>query len=96
MFLLALPRVYGFSTLGRLADLALFAVPFVLATSFMGPAAGSLFSHPEKAVRVFVATIVQQFSLVVVSWPREGGLAVPVAPHHGRPGGACGASTDFA
>jgi ABC-2 type transport system permease protein len=34
LFFIVLPRVYGFSTLGRVADLALFAVPFVLATSF--------------------------------------------------------------
>jgi ABC-2 type transport system permease protein len=41
LFFAVLPRIYGFSTLGRVTDLALFAVPFVLATSFMGQAAGS-------------------------------------------------------
>jgi ABC-2 type transport system permease protein len=41
LFFIVLPRIYGFSTLGRVADLALFAVPFVLATSFMGQAAGT-------------------------------------------------------
>ena len=71
LFFIVLPRVYGFSTLGRVADLALFALPFVLATSFMGQAAGSLFRHRETAVLVFVATTLPQFFLVGVSWPRE-------------------------
>jgi ABC-2 type transport system permease protein len=71
LFLLVLPRVYGFSTLGRVGELALFAVPFLLATSFMGQAAGSFFRHRETAVLVFVATTLPQFFLVGVSWPRE-------------------------
>jgi ABC-2 type transport system permease protein len=71
LFFIVLPRVYGFSTLGRVADLALFAVPFVLASSFMGQAAGSLFVHRETPVLVFVATTLPQFFLVGVSWPRE-------------------------
>src|SRR5262249_6142362 len=71
LFLVVLPRVYGFSTLGRVGDLALFAVPFLLATSFMGQAAGVFFRHRETAVLVFVATTLPQFFLVGVSWPRE-------------------------
>jgi ABC-2 type transport system permease protein len=71
LFFVILPRVYGFSTLGRVKDLALFAVPFVLATSFMGQAAGSLFKHRETAVLLFVATTLPQFFQVGVSWPRE-------------------------
>lgn len=71
LFFVVLPRIYGFSTLGRVADLALFAVPFVLATSFMAQAAGSFFMHREAAVLVFVATTLPQFFLVGVSWPRE-------------------------
>jgi ABC-2 type transport system permease protein len=71
LFFVVLPRVYGFSTLGRVADLALFAVPFVLATSFMGQAAGSFFVHRETAVLLFVATTLPQFFQVGVSWPRE-------------------------
>jgi ABC-2 type transport system permease protein len=71
LFFIVLPRVYGFSTLGRVADLALFAVPFVLATSFMGQAAGSLFIHRETAVLLFIATTLPQFFQVGVSWPRE-------------------------
>jgi ABC-2 type transport system permease protein len=71
LFLVVLPRVYGFSTLGRLSDMAMFAAPFLLATSFLGQAAGSFFKHRETAVLIFVATTLPQFFLVGVSWPRE-------------------------
>jgi len=71
LFLVVLPRIYGFSTLGGLGDMALFALPFILATSFMGQAAGSFFRHRETAILVFVATTLPQFFLVGVSWPRE-------------------------
>ena len=79
LFLIVLPRIYGFSTLGRVADLALFAVPFVLATSFMAQAAGCFFRHRETAILVFVATTLPQFFLVGVSWPRE--MVPPVLDH---------------
>ena len=71
LFLVVLPRIYGFSTLGRVTDLALFSVPFILATSFMGQAAGCFFRRRETAILVFVATTLPQFFLVGVSWPRE-------------------------
>jgi ABC-2 type transport system permease protein len=71
LFLVILPRIYGFSTLGHLDDLALFALPFILATSLMGQAAGLFFKHRETAMLVFVATTLPQFFLVGVSWPRE-------------------------
>jgi ABC-2 type transport system permease protein len=71
LYLVILPRLYGFSTLGRPLDLALFAVPFVLAVSLMGQAAGCFFRHRETAVLAFVATTLPQFFLVGVSWPRE-------------------------
>ena len=60
-FLVVLPRIHGFSTLGRFTDMALFAVPFVLATSLMGQAAGGFFKHRETAVLGFVATTLPQF-----------------------------------
>ena len=71
LFLVILPRIYGFSTLGTLNALALFALPFILAVSLMGQFAGLLFKHRETAVLVFVATTLPQFFLVGVSWPRE-------------------------
>ena len=48
LFFVILPQVYGFSTLGQVADLALFAVPFELVTSFMGQAAGTLSSIARR------------------------------------------------
>lgn len=71
LFFVILPRVYGFSTLGEVADLVLFAVPFIFATSFVGQAAGSLFKHRETPILLFVATTLPQFFQVGVSWPRE-------------------------
>jgi ABC-2 type transport system permease protein len=71
LFLVILPRIYGFSTLGHLSAMALFALPFVLATSLMGQAAGLFFKYRETAILVFVATTLPQFFLVGVSWPRE-------------------------
>jgi len=79
LFLVVLPRIYGFSTLGQLLDMALFAVPFVLATSLMGQAVGGFFRHRETAVLVFVATTLPQFFLVGVSWPRE--MIPPLLDH---------------
>jgi ABC-2 type transport system permease protein len=74
LYLVILPRVYGFSTLGKPLDLLVFAVPVILATSFLGQAAGVWFKHRETAVLLFIATSLPQFFLVGVSWPAE---AVP-------------------
>jgi ABC-2 type transport system permease protein len=71
LYLVILPRIYGFSTLGRPLDLVLFAVPMILATSFLGQAAGAWFKHRETAVILFIATSLPQFFLVGVSWPKE-------------------------
>jgi ABC-2 type transport system permease protein len=71
LFLVILPQIYGFSTLGTLGAMALFALPFILAVSLMGQFAGLLFKRRETAVLVFVATTLPQFFLVGVSWPRE-------------------------
>lgn len=79
LYLILLPRIYGFSTLGKPADLALFALPFILATSLMGQAAGLVFKHRETAVLIFVATTLPQFFLVGVSWPRE--MIPPLLDH---------------
>jgi ABC-2 type transport system permease protein len=71
LYLVILPRIYGFSTLGRISDMALFAVPSILATSLMGQLAGLFFKHRETAVLIFVATGLPQFFQVGVAWPRE-------------------------
>lgn len=69
--LVLLPRLYGFSTLGRTLDLMLLAAAFILATSFMGQAAGACFKRRETAVVLFIATSLPQFFLIGVSWPVE-------------------------
>jgi ABC-2 type transport system permease protein len=74
--LVVMPRVFGFSTLGTVGDLALFTIPFLLATSLMGQAAGACFTRRETAVVLFIATSLPQFFLVGVSWPVE---AIPPA-----------------
>jgi ABC-2 type transport system permease protein len=71
LFLVVLPRIYGFSALGRLPDLFLFAAVFLLATSFLAQAAGSWLKHRETAVVLFIATSLPQFFLVGLSWPVE-------------------------
>ena len=47
LYLIVLPRVYGFSTLGRLEDLILMAVPFVLSVSFLAQFVERLVSPPR-------------------------------------------------
>jgi ABC-2 type transport system permease protein len=74
LFLVVLPRVYGFSALGNPRDLFIFAVTFILATSLLGQAVGSWFKHRETPVLLFIATTLPQFFLVGLSWPVE---AVP-------------------
>jgi len=76
LYLVILPHVYGFTMVGRPADLFLFAATFLLATSFMGQAVGAWVRHGETAVVLFIATTLPQFFLVGASWPVE---AIPPA-----------------
>ena len=76
LYLIILPRVYGFSTLGRPLDLLLMAIPFLLAVSFLAQFVGEWFRRRESAVLVFLATSLPLFLLVGVSWPVE---AIPDA-----------------
>jgi len=76
LFLVLLPRIYGFSTLGSLLDLALMAVPFVLSVSFMAQFVGAFFRRRETAVLLFIAVSLPLFFMVGVSWPIE---AIPEA-----------------
>ncbi len=71
LYLIILPRVYGFSTLGRLEDLVLLVVPFVLSVSFLAQFVGAWFKRPESAVLLFVAVSLPLFFAVGVSWPVE-------------------------
>ena len=77
LYFIVLPRFYGFSTLGDPLQLIALASLFVLATSFMGQAAGAWFKHPETPTLIFLGTALPQFFLTGFSWPREA-IAKPV------------------
>jgi ABC-2 type transport system permease protein len=71
LYLVVLPHLYGFSTIGWLPAVLAFAGLFMLATSFMGQAAGAWCLHRETPVILFLASSLPQFFLVGVSWPVE-------------------------
>jgi ABC-2 type transport system permease protein len=71
LYFVIMPRVYGFSTLGGVWQLAVLSFPFILATSFLGHALGLLLRHRETALLLVIATSLPQFFLVGVSWPVE-------------------------
>jgi len=71
LYFIVLPRVYGFSTLGQPLQLFALASVFILATSFMGQAAGAWFKNPETPTLIFLGTSLPQLFLTGFSWPRE-------------------------
>jgi ABC-2 type transport system permease protein len=71
LYLIVLPRIYGFSTLGRLEDLILMAVPFVLSISFLAQFVSAWFTRRETAILLFIAVSLPLFFQVGVSWPVE-------------------------
>jgi ABC-2 type transport system permease protein len=71
LYFIVLPRVYGFSTLGQPLQLLALASLFVLATSFMGQAAGAWFKNPETPTLIVLGTSLPQLFLTGFSWPRE-------------------------
>jgi ABC-2 type transport system permease protein len=71
LYFIVLPRFYGFSTLGQPLQLLTLASLFVLATSFMGQAAGAWFKHPETPTLIFLGTALPQFFVTGFAWPRE-------------------------
>src|SRR5271167_1321295 len=64
LYLIILPRVYGFSTLGSPLDLLLMAIPFVLSLSFLAQFVASGFKRRESAVVAFIAPSRRRFSMV--------------------------------
>jgi ABC-2 type transport system permease protein len=76
LYLIVLPRFYGFSTLGDLGQLLALASVFLLATSFLGQAVGAWFTRPENATIILLATSLPQFFTTGFAWPRE---AIPAA-----------------
>jgi len=76
LYLIVLPRIYGFSTLGHLPQIFALATVFLLAASFMGQAIGAWFTRPENATLLLLATSLPQFFTAGFAWPRE---AIPDA-----------------
>jgi ABC-2 type transport system permease protein len=76
LYLIVLPRFYGFSALGDLGQLLALASVFLLATSFLGQAVGAWFTRPENATIILLATSLPQFFTTGFAWPRE---AIPAA-----------------
>ncbi|WP_076865648.1 ABC transporter permease [Bradyrhizobium mercantei] len=76
LYLIVLPRLYGFSALGHLPQLFALATVFILATSFLGQAIGAWFTRPENATILLLATSLPQFFTAGFAWPRE---AIPDA-----------------
>lgn len=71
LFLVVLPRVYGFSASDRILDLLVIAIPFILSISFLGQFVGSWFEHRETAVLLLIGISLPLFFLVGVAWPPE-------------------------
>ena len=71
LYLVVLPHIYGFSTLGDPLQLLALGAVFLLATSFMGQAVGAWFKRPETPSLIFLATSLPQFFLTGFAWPRE-------------------------
>jgi ABC-2 type transport system permease protein len=71
LYLIILPRIYGFSTLGNVVQLFLFVVPFVLSVSFQAQFVSMAFKRRETAVVLFIAVSLPLFFMVGVSWPVE-------------------------
>lgn len=76
LFLVVLPRVYGFSANDRVLDLLVLAIPFILSVSLLGQFVGSWFKRRETAVLLFLAVSLPVFFLIGVAWPLE---AIPAA-----------------
>ncbi|UCI05195.1 ABC transporter permease [Mesorhizobium sp. B1-1-8] len=71
LFLVVLPRVYGFSANDHVLDLTVMGIPFILSVSLLGQFLGSWFKRRETAVLLFLAVSLPIFFLVGVAWPPE-------------------------
>jgi len=71
LYLVLLPRFYGFSYSANILDLIVFAIPFVLSISFLGQFIGAGFRHRETAVLLLIALGLPLFFLVGIAWPPE-------------------------
>jgi ABC-2 type transport system permease protein len=64
-------RLYGFPERGRALDLALFALPFLLACIFLALALSRLFPRRETAMQVLLFTSLPSVFLAGFAWPPE-------------------------
>jgi len=71
LYLIVIPRIFGFSTLGGVFDILAMAIPFVLSVSFLAQFASLWFQRRETAVVLFIAASLPLFFTVGVSWPVE-------------------------
>jgi ABC-2 type transport system permease protein len=71
LFLVVLPRVYGFSATDHILDLLVLAIPFILSVSFLGQLVGTWFKRSETAVLLLIAISLPIFFLIGVAWPLE-------------------------
>ena len=71
LYLIVIPRIFGFSTLGSVLDLLAMAIPFVLSVSFLAQFTSLWFRRRETAVLLFIAASLPLFFTVGVSWPVE-------------------------
>jgi ABC-2 type transport system permease protein len=76
LYLIVLPHIYGFSTLGDPLQLLALGSVFLLATSFMAQAVGAWFKRSETPSLIFLATSLPQFFTTGFAWPHE---AIPQA-----------------
>jgi ABC-2 type transport system permease protein len=71
LYLIVLPRVYGFSSNGSPLEMFALAIPFILSVSFMGQFVGAWFKRRETAVLLLIAVSLPLFFLVGLAWPPE-------------------------
>jgi ABC-2 type transport system permease protein len=71
LYLVVLPRIYGFTSSDHLLDILAFAIPFILSVSFLGQFVGAWFKRRETAVLLLIAISLPLFFLVGVAWPPE-------------------------
>lgn len=71
LYLIVLPRFYGFAASRDLFALVAIAVPFILAASLIGQIFGGFFRRRETAVALLLAFGLPLFFLAGVAWPPE-------------------------
>jgi ABC-2 type transport system permease protein len=71
LYLVVLPHIYGFSTNGRVLDIFVLAIPFILSVSFLGQFVGTWFKRRETAVLLLIAISLPLFFMAGVAWPPE-------------------------